>query len=178
MEGRVRQARGKQATQRDDATARCLSLRLDDETRCTHAHDHTVPTRIEGQRSIFHLSCGCRRARGEESRTDPLDEVLPGHIVGTDHHHALAPTQLNPVRRHGDRLSRARTCCIRLCVWTLGTDVLRKLGVTHAQDLEQESAIEVPFAEVTVSADELSKLVIPGERRRKDDARVRPHLLW
>ena len=136
-----------------------------------------MTARIERKRRLLDL-CRCRRSPGgEEARPDPLDEVVACHIVCAHDDHALAASELNPIRSHGDGLGRARTRCIGLSIRSLSADVLGELRVSHAQNLEEEATVEVSLTEVTISADELCELIVPRERRGEDHSRVCAHLL-
>ena len=107
-----------------------------------HAHDHAVTAAVERQGRFFDHLVGGGGTRGQEARTDPVQQIIRRDVVGGDDDHAAAPPGTDPVLRQGHSLRRGGTGRVDLRVRPARTDVLGELRVTHRQDAEHPLAVE------------------------------------
>ena len=145
--GAVERAVGRDGTEhladRLDATLAGGLSRFDHDRRGTHAEDHSVAPLVERQCRRGDVVVGGGGARGQEPGTQPAEQLVARHVVGGDDDHSAAPTLLDPVLGHSDRLRGARTGSVHLGVRTAGADDVGELRVTHRQDAEEEPTVEL-----------------------------------
>ncbi len=136
---------GLAAEQFDDAAHTPLTERvfaLHNQGASAHAHDGPMPAAVERQRRFFHLVLRGGSADGEEARADPLQQIVAGHVVRADDNHPPATAAADPVLGDGDGLSGAGAGGIDLRVRPSGADELGELAMAHAENTEEEAAIE------------------------------------
>ena len=172
MEGRVREVRREQLSDRHHAARAHIRPPLQHQADRAHAEDHPVTATVERQRRVLDLGRGGGRAGRHEARADPLEQVLARDIVGANHDHALAPPEPEPILGHGDGLRGARASGVDRRVRAARAEELRELAVPHREHLEQEPTVEVAFAIPAVFAQLADELVVAGEGARENDARA------
>ncbi len=97
---------------------------------------------IERYRRLFDdLVCGCGSHR-QETRADPLDQMVAGDIVTGHDENPFAASGPDPVFSDSDCLGGGCARSVQLRIRTAGADVFGHLGVTHRHALEEESPIE------------------------------------
>ena len=137
---------GLAAQQLDDAPHAALThrvLALHHQPAGAHAQDGAVAAPVEGQRGLIHPVVGGRGAQGQEAGAHPLHQIVAGDVVAAQHQHPAAAAAADPVLGDGDALRRAGAGRVDVSVGAARADVLGELAVAHAQDTEDEAAVEV-----------------------------------
>ena len=150
---------------RSQAALACRVRALDQHSRRAHPQDEAVTAPIEGQGGVFEHLVGSRCAAREKARTDPLQEVVAGHVVGGHDDDTPATPAQDPVlgERHG--LGATGTRRVDLGVRTAGADVLGELRVSHGHHLEQEPTVELVCVALEVTLQLLDSTVELGRKR-------------
>ena len=177
VESRVRRAGVDQLRDRHNATTAGSVLGLNDQPDCAHTQDHAVAAGIKGQGSVLDLVLGRGCAGCQETASHPLQELGTGHVVGSDHNHALAASQANPVLGQAHGLGGARAGGVDLGIGAAGTHELGKLAVAHCQDLEEKASVKVTIGVQPLACELLGHQVVPRECRREDHAGLVPQWL-
>ena len=134
------------AQQLDDAAHAALAhgvLALHHQAAGAHAQDRAMAAPVEGQRGLVHPVVGGRRAHGQEARAHPLHQVVAGHVVAAQHQHPAAAAAADPVLGDGHALGCTGAGRVDVGVGAACADVLGELAVAHAQDAEDEAAVEL-----------------------------------
>ena len=136
---------GLAAQQLDDAPHAALAhrvLALHHQAAGAHAQDGAVAAPVEGQRRLVHTVVGGRRAQGQEACAHPFHQVVAGHVVAAQHQHPAAAAIADPILGQGHTLGRAGAGRVDVGVGAACADVLGELAMAHAQNAEDEAAVE------------------------------------
>ena len=149
-------------------------FRLHHQAARPHAEQHTVAPAIKGQgRLLQHIFSG-GRAGSQEAGAHPFQQVVGSDIVGANDQHAAAAAGPDPVLGHAHCHGGRGAGGVDLGVGTADAEQLRKLRVTHRENAEEETAIElVALAAGTLgeeTRDLVDQVVVAWEGRGEDHA--------
>ena len=100
VEGAIRRHRAQHLADRPDAAFARRFRALHHHRRGAHPHDHAVTAAVERNRGVFHHLIGGRRPARQETRAEPVDQVIGRDVVRRDDDHPAAPAGADPVLRH------------------------------------------------------------------------------
>ena len=153
------------------ATLLRLGVTLDHERSRTHAQNHAVAASVKGQGGLLDDVVRCCGSRGCETTGDPLPEVVAGDVVAADDDHTVHSVGVQPILRHAEGSGRRCACQVERGVRAAYAGVLRKLGMAHAEGLEEVAAVKSPLTVVAVRLGVFQSHLQPGEARGKHDPR-------
>ena len=134
------------AQQFDDAAHTALAHRvfaLDHQRAGAHAQDRAVAATIKGQRGLVNAVVGSGCSQRQESRANPLQQMITGDVVCAQDQHPAATAGAYPVFGDGNALGCAGTGRVDVGIGAAGTDVLGELAVAHGQDAEDKAAVKL-----------------------------------
>ena len=119
---------------------------FDDEGRCTHPDDHSVPALVERGGDLASHVLNRRGTGSQEAGADPGQQNVAAHVVRRHDDHPAAAARANPVLGHRHGLRRTGAGGVDLGVRPPCADEFGELRMPHRQAAEDEAAVVLePF---------------------------------